>query len=329
VPRSIDATGGTNAAAALQAFVDAAPDGSTIVFQPDGRYRLDQRLWLIGRKGLTLEGNGATFELGPGATHGGGTLIVDKSSEDITIRDLNILGNYSAAGTVDSCCSRESEHGIAVYGSDRTLIENVDIRRVGGDCFYIEPSPADRPPDGVTVRDSGCRRTGRHGIALEGGRDILVENTFFDGIGFDVIDIEPGRGDYNVYGFTFRNNTVGSYGHDGKYNPWFLAVCDAPWNEAGSIVRDVTVTGNTVEGSRSGWSGKMLGLHTLVCDWDNGRRANFTFKDNVATSTVDEGKWGVVAFHDVDGVTVTGNRQPLSGGVFATFPGSTNVTYDE
>ncbi len=33
-------------------------------------------------------------------------------------------------------------------------------------------------------------------------------------------------------------------------------------------------------------------------------------------------------FTDVKGVTVTGNVQPLSSGELATFPGSTNVTYD-
>ena len=92
-------------------------------------------------------------------------------------------------------------------------------------------------------------------------------------------------------------------------------------------MRDVTVTGNTVEASRSGWHGRALGLQTKVCG-DNATRADFTFTDNVAKGTVHGARWGVMRFKQVHGVTVAGNSQPRSGGsVLATFPGSTDVTY--
>ena len=41
---SIDATGSRNVSSKLQAFIDSAPDGSTIVFKAGGTYRLDTAL---------------------------------------------------------------------------------------------------------------------------------------------------------------------------------------------------------------------------------------------------------------------------------------------
>ena len=47
-------------------------------------------------------------------------------------------------------------------------------------------------------------------------------------------------------------------------------------------------------------------------------------RDNTSSITV---AGPSMKFIGVDGVTVTGNRQPLSSGGLATFPGSTGVTY--
>ena len=93
-------------------------------------------------------------------------------------------------------------------------------------------------------------------------------------------------------------------------------------------MRDVTITGNTVAGNRAGYDGRMLGLEIKVCG-DKGVREDFTVTDNTGLSTVKGvAGWPVMYFKDVRGVTVTGNRQPMTSGEFATFPGSTDVTYD-
>ena len=43
-PTSIDATGATDVTAALQSFLDSTPDGSTVLLQPAGRYRIEGSL---------------------------------------------------------------------------------------------------------------------------------------------------------------------------------------------------------------------------------------------------------------------------------------------
>jgi hypothetical protein len=325
VPSSIDSTGSRDVSAQLNAFIGRVPNRSTIVFKRRGTYRLDGGpLWMRGERGLTLEGNGATLKLtGPGNGDGAG-IFVDQQSQDITIRNLAIVGNHDAAGTPDTCCSREGQHAIAVYGSFNVLVENVDIRRVGGDCFYVGRDPKGWAK-GVTFRDSTCRLTGRMGLMIEAGQDVRLLNSVFDQIGFMFVDIEPDSSISGAIGVIIRNNTVKSYGVTGNFDPFFLAACDAPWG-GGSVVQNVTVSRNTVGASRSGWHRGVLGLHILVCG-DTGSRRNFRVTHNRARETVDGGSSGVMRFNRVRGVTVIGNRQPLSGGKLATFSGSTHVRY--
>jgi hypothetical protein len=162
---------------------------------------------------------------------------------------------------------------------------------------------------------------------IEAGQDVRLLNSVFDQIGFMFVDIEPDSSISGAIGVVIRNNTVKSYGVTGNLSSQFFAACDAPWG-GGSVVRDVTISGNTVETSRSGWSGAVQGLNIDVCG-DTATREGFTVTNNTATGTVHDAWWGVMRFVDVKGVTVSGNTQPMSGRtVLATFNGSTNVAYE-
>ena len=85
-----------------------------------------------------------------------------------------------------------------------------------------------------------------------------------------------------------------------------LAACGP---DTGAVIKDVTVTGNTVEGNIQGWSGKIKALSLPVPRGDRGPRSNFVVTDNVAQSAV---AGPAIVFTQVAGVTVTGNTQPLS-----------------
>ena len=61
VPSTIDATGTSDASAALNSWLPSVPNGSTIVFKAGGVYRMDQSLAVGRRQNLVLEGNGATL----------------------------------------------------------------------------------------------------------------------------------------------------------------------------------------------------------------------------------------------------------------------------
>ena len=237
-----------------------------------------------------------------------------------------MVGNNTQAGTSEACCSREAQHGIAVIGNTDTLIEDVDIRRVWGDCVYVNGTVTSSAPngiiwaDGVTFRDSTCRLTGRHGVGIIAAEHVRIARVHFDEIGFMVVDIEPGGSNEGATDVVIRDNTVGSYGLTDSWVSWLLEAGGAN----GSVVRDVTVTGNTVEGNPNGYNGAMTGLHIAI-KGEKGPRSNFTVTNNTAKSRAGG---PVMYFNNVDGVTVTGNVQPLSSGEMAAFSGSSEVTYD-
>ena len=328
VPSSIDATGGSDVSSKLQAVINDAPNGSTIVFKRDGRYKLGQALRISGRRNLTLEGNGARLDL-PGSFDGWNSIGIQVRSGSVgtTIRGFTMVGNNPEAGTSEACCTREAQHAIAVLSANDTLIEDMDIRRTWGDCVYVNAAtvPGGTWSDGVTFRDSTCALTGRHGVGIIRAKDVRIVNNRFDQIGFDVIDIEPGAADAGADGVVIRSNDIGSFGLGDQDNAWLLAAC----GKAGSVVRDVTIADNDIEGNRIGWSGNITrpwrALSVRVCGTGT-TRADFSVTGNVARNAV---SGPAMVFTDVKGVTVTGNTQPLSSGrEVASFTGSTNVTYD-
>jgi hypothetical protein len=116
-----------------------------------------------------------------------------------------------------------------------------------------------------------------------------------------------------------RGNTIGSYGLNDRYTSWVLAAVGA----TGAAMEDVSLIGNSISGiARSGVAGDARGLHVRV--EARGPRRGFVVRDNVSTRTV---AGPSVLFTGVEGVTVTGNTQPLSSGELARFTNSTNVTY--
>jgi hypothetical protein len=323
VPASIDATGSKDVAVALQSFINGVPNGSTIVFKAGGTYRLDSRLSINGRRNLTLEGNGARLDLkGTSGRYDSIGIQVMNGSVGTTIRDFTMVGNNQDAGTSAACCSREAQHAIAITGSDDTLIEDMDIRRVWGDCVYAGVQTLGGAwSTGVTFRDSTCRLTGRHGVGIIAAERVRIVNNVFDEIGYMIVDIEPNRGDQGAIDVVVRDNTIGTYGLTRSYVAKLLG---AGGPDTGAIVRDVTVTGNTVEGNPGGYDGKVLGV-TIQVKGDRGPREDFTITNNVAKNPANG---PVMNFRETHGVTVTGNTQPLKSGELATFSGSTDVIYE-
>ena len=321
VPTSIDASGATDVSSKLQAFINDAPNGSTIRLRAGGTYRLGEVLRLRGKQRITIDGNGATLKLsGSGFTST--AIFVEQRSDDVVIRDVTIAGNHAAAGTSAACCDGEGQHGIAVWGSTDVLIERVDVSRVGGDCFNVNAHDKTVWSKRVTIRDSVCQLTGRMGVHINAGADVRIVDNVFDQIGYAVIASEPNQNDLGATDVVIRGNDIGSYSLTSNYKGYLFYACDAPWSNGGAVVRDVTVTGNTVAGNRAGKDNSMMGLRTLICDEVNA--SNIVVTNNTAGKPVDG---PVMRINDVTGVTVTGNTQPLSSGQLATFPGSSNVTY--
>lgn len=193
VPAFIDATGATDVTAALQAFLDAVPDGSTIRMTASGRYRVDGTLKLTNRKDLDWDGAGATIEA---------TTIVNTNRRNISlydstwirIHDLTIRGANPTAGAFDE--AHQFEHGIWIDGGSDIEVASVTIENPRGDCVYVGDADGLLPwAARISIHDIVCRGPGRNGVSIVGGRDIRVESNSFEAVGLHVVDIEPNRTD--------------------------------------------------------------------------------------------------------------------------------------
>ncbi len=298
VPSSIDATGSADASAALNAFIGTVPDGATIVFKAGGVYRMAGALKFAHRRNLTFEGNGSTLK-GAGGTTESGSLIwlgsYGGANAGIAIRNFRLTGNSSTPGTYQA--GREGAHGIMLDGGNGIEITNVTISAVWGDCLKLTTWA-----DGVSFHDSTCASSGRNGITILAARNVAVQRVGFTRTGYCTFDIEPMSSSQGASNIRFLDNTAGTWSNS------FLSADGA----AGSVVNGLTVSGNTVTGKS---------LLTVI---DLARRQNVVFTNN--TSMV-KAPGPVLRFAHIDGLTVTGNVQPLSSGPLASITDSTSVTY--
>jgi LPXTG-motif cell wall-anchored protein len=293
VPTTIDATGSRNVTGELQRVLDQAPDGSTIVFPAGAVYRVDGTLVLRNRSDITIEGNGATFR----AVERGGTHRAHWKAyrgSNIVFRNLVIDGANPHAGRDDRAyqATMMGQHGIRISGTHGVEIDRVTITDVYADFVYLGLS-GDEPnatfSEDVWIHDSTFMRNGRQGIALTAARDVIIEDNYFAETRRATLDIEPNGPAWGVQNVHILNNRVGP----GR----LLFVAGEGWGP----VSDVVIAGNQLEGHV---------LNASIGAINRERRPNVWFVDNTSdVRTNGTTLW----FKNIDGLTVTGNRQAMSG----------------
>jgi hypothetical protein len=323
VPTTIDATGATNAAAALQSFVNGVPDGSVIVFRAGAIYRMDRGLLLVNRHNLVFEGNGATLRAtGAGTLIAASPMLIDGANSDIAVRNFTIEGSNGRTGTSIYDPGAEGQQGVAIYGGLRIEIANNTIRKTWGDGVYAnEKDTTHSWATDLWVHDNTITTIGRNAFTMNGARNALLERNTIDQVGGSVLDIEPDTSNQGAINVTLRANSVAAWGLSPLYTMWFVACANNEFGP-GAVIRGITITGNHVSAGApsSPNTPNAGGLATWI---GKSRTADIRFTDNTTTKA---GAGPVLRFEHVDGLTVTGNTQPLTSGSLLYISDSTNVT---
>jgi hypothetical protein len=302
VPGSIDATGAGDASSALIEFVDSVPDGSTVVFEADGIYRMDRGLRISNRRNLVFEGNGATLVAnGTSACGRDCSLFYTYESTGVVIRGFSLVGNSPTPGGFDDAWQHAA--AITIVGGGDTEITDVTISGVGGDGLTLSGLAPDWPT-GIWFHDSRVVSAGRMGVAVVAGRDVTVERVAFDTVAYGVFDIEPNDGRQGAHDIVFRDNTAGTWTNEQGF---FFAANGAQ----GSAVRGVTVADNVI-------AGRPLTTSVIVA-----RRQDITFTRNRSDVPA---AGPVLRFAHVDGLAITANVQRLTSGALARITDCTAVT---
>ena len=304
VPAAIDASGGSNVTNALNAFIASVPNGATISFRANGHYRSEGILNVVNRSNLTFDGNGATIYATPNTSANRRNWNV-RNSSGITFEQMTVQGANPQPGTYDP--NHEFEHGFWIDGSSGIEISHVTMTRNRGDCVYLSDAGGALPwSSNIWIHDSTCTGNGRMGIAIVAARHVIVERCSFSAIAYQVFDLEPNRqsppqGSSYV---TIRNNTVHGALKD------YLVGADG-WGP----IDHLTVTGNSVLGGT-------LRITVRPMAGSGYRRAAIVISNNTGTAS---SSGPLMYFSANDGLTVTGNRQPMASGSLTTVSNSTNV----
>lgn len=320
VPKSINRTGTSNAARALNAFIAKVPNGSVIDFaRPGAVYRLDAGLLLSGRRNLVLLGHGSTTLRMHGSGHDEAlSTFLLRGSSHVRIRGFKVAGSHQ-----DWPANRgERAHVLGLSGwyvsapSHFVELSNVTASRIFGDAVYLEgENEGDkRPSTRVCIHDNTFNYVGRNGISLINVTDVLVKHNRFNHVGYHAIDIEPNFDSEEVRRITIRDNVFGSYSHRSGYLGYFVADAQVG-SGVGATVAGITIADNRVGGiAANGYDGTPLGLDSKFLGSSGNPHAQISFTGNRTSRTV-SGR-GIVYCSWVDGFNVARNVQPMGSGTF-------------
>jgi hypothetical protein len=289
VPSTIDYTGKTDVTNALQTLIDNADDGVIVRFHKNGRYRVEGTLFVTNKTSITFDGQNATIV----ATTAG---TLERSQWWITdgggliFRNFIVHGANPNAGLADKAYDPrfEKQHGFRIEGVDGIELSHVTVTDVYGDFVYIARYVTDTPTN-VWIHDSKFARNGRQGISLVAANGVIIERNTFSDTRRGTIDLEPNGPNQSVSDAFILNNSIGA----GRL--FFIA------SHGKGPVNDIVVSGN------------QLHKHVLSIDvvpLKNQRRKNWIVTNNKSDTTSSQRP---IRFIDVDGLQVTGNKQPVSG----------------
>jgi Right handed beta helix region len=284
-----DATGTADATAGLQALIDGTPDGGVVHLEANGNYRVEGTLRLVNRHDLRIEGNGARiFATTVGHLHRRHISIVGGSR--LVVRNLEIQGANPHAGLDDRAYVEGlvGQYGVALEGATDVQLDRLNVHDVYGDFVYVSRDEDRRWTEGVWIHDSTFARSGRQGITVVAGRDVVIErNTIVDARRAS-IDLEPNSPSWGAENIHILDNEIGP----GRL--LFVA--------AGGLgpVNRVVIARNTLHGH-------ILNFWVIPPEAD--RRQQFWVIDNTSDTPATKPP---LQFTRADGVVVAGNRQPVT-----------------
>ena len=229
----------------------SAANPITVRFQPNATYWLDYGL-ILQRKAtgiggivaamwksvpafnlsnVTLDLNGATLQqrtttpwrYGSGDVldarkRWGNPMIFTAGATNVSITNGTLVGSQTG-GRYDP--NREDWMGILIGGDNdddvaaTMRVDHMTIRNVWGDFVYLASQTSrGKLLKDVTIEDNTLRSSGRHGMVIHGGTNLMIRRNAMTGVGRFVFDSEPAP----VHGWsgvtiTQNTGTAGSLGY--------------------------------------------------------------------------------------------------------------------
>jgi hypothetical protein len=312
VPTSIDAGGTADVTGALNSYFAGVPDGSTIVFPANGRYRIEGTLSLENRRDIVIDGRGSTFfaktnglnRRAPGCDLRSSVCRYPNrtrahwsfsNATNIVVRNVNVIGSAPNAGPNSTySAALEAQHAFRIVGVDGIMLDHVSARDVWGDLVYVGSFYA-RPrfisSTNVVVRNSTFRGASRQGWTVTDGTHVTFSNNSLSSARRSLIDLEANTSKDVIAYVTIRNNRLGA-----------SRFCTITNHGAAAVEHDIVIADNRVLGAAK--------FRICVQAFRTARRSNYEISGNVGSAARPNEPMLSIAY--VDNVTVKGNVQAFS-----------------
>jgi hypothetical protein len=229
----------------IASFLSTVPDGSTVLFQPDGCYGEDLTIFVTDRENLIIDGNGSTFKALTKGSPGRSNWEV-QAGNNITFENMTLDGANPKAGVGAGCyiAPLEWQHGIDFEATQGATVDQVSIYNVYGDFIEAQydsrvAMSASQPARNILVENSYFSGNGRMGLGLTDVIGFTMRDSYMTGVCWDAVDIETDENSEYALDIKILDNTFGAtnlailanYGHGFEPN-----------------VGDITISGNTETG---------------------------------------------------------------------------------
>lgn len=255
-PASIPDDCSSDAAPALVSWFSSLPQGSTsrpivVTFPARACYVVNETLLLQDTTGLTINGNGSTFEETVSPTNA--APIVDLWQDtNLTVENMTIDGNY------DGNDVNEGDYGFVFEGDSGVSLRDLQVNNIQGDFLYLSPpyditNSTDALNTSILVTDSTFTNAGYHGVTVQSVDGLTISHDTFNGIGVDAMDFEyddystPFNPDGTPYWAAQDNVTISDNTWENwNGSDWFASV---QGQDPGVQEQHLTISDNYLESS--------------------------------------------------------------------------------
>ena len=305
VPKTIAGDCSVDVTKSLDLWLRRLPSGATASLQRGACYLVNGPLVILGKTGVTLQGNGASIRAttpvnpspGPGYEYPGSggandrrDLVISDSS-DITVTGLTIEGP-DASGHYSVIYA--NENGIQVNASNRVLVEGVTVSGVYGDGMVVTGNSTD-----VTFEHDSVPLAGRNSISDYAGSAVTIADNTLGSCHFIHFDVEPFRvngQERAAQNVLITHNTV--TGHGGFFSDI---------GAQGSVVDNLELSYNTVS--------SVIGVQVGGGKGNIRDRDNILIIDNHGLSKARDTVRALMNFANVSGLVVSGNVQSFNASI--------------
>jgi hypothetical protein len=288
----------------IQSAINSAASGQTVCLTSGASYNVGATTFVDFKTDFTLDGRGATVRA---TTYFSGVaeIFYVRQGVDITFKNVIIVGTDPSPGTYNQ--GPEFQAGIAFAGTQGATVDNVTTVNTQGDGvgFYAWGST---PARDITIVNSDFIGTGRWGVTFTHAERALVANNITSNTPI-MYEFEPDAASptHFVRDIMVRDNV-----HNGAAEH-FVGIYGP------GLHSNITLQNNVVN------DGANRGIWSYVQPTDGFRATNIRFLGNrgfrsfyedpcFVPSIPNSNCNAVIYTENTDGITVTGNVQPVNSG---------------